>query len=42
MLDEERIRNLEVKLENKVREAGENYQNYMGLQRKSDLTQEEM
>ena len=38
MLDEDRIRNLENKLEEKVREAGENYKNHMALQRKSELT----
>ena len=42
MLDEERIRSLESKLEDKVREAGDNYKNYMSLQRKSELTADEI
>ena len=40
MLDEQRIRELESQIEQKYNEANENYQNYLALQRKSELTQE--
>jgi hypothetical protein len=40
MLDEQRIRELEAEIERKYQEANENYQNYLALQRKSELTLE--
>lgn len=42
MLDEQRIRELESEIEQKYQEANENYQNYLALQRKSELTLEEI
>ncbi len=40
MLDVEKIKRLEAEIQRKVQEAGANYENYMAMQRKSDLTAE--
>lgn len=42
MLDVEKIKRLELELQKKVDEAGNNYKNYMAMQRKSELTGEEI
>ena len=42
MLDVEKIKRLEVELKRKVQEAGSNYDNYAAMQRKSELTAEEV
>jgi hypothetical protein len=42
MLDIEKIKRLEGELQKRIQESGANYENYMAMQRKSDLTAEEV
>lgn len=42
MLDVEKIKRLEVELKKKVQEAGSNYDNFAAMQRKSELTAQEV
>lgn len=42
MLDVEKIKRLEVELNKRVQEAGQHYQNFAAMQRKSELTAEEI
>ena len=38
----EKIKRLEGEIQRKVQESGSNYENYMAMQRKSELTAEEI
>lgn len=42
LLDVEKIKRLEAELQHKVQQAGDNYENFMAMQRKSELTAEEI
>lgn len=42
MIDEDKIRDLENELDKKYQEAQDNYNKYLAMQRKSDLTADEL